>query len=243
MREYVKTGLVLMMITLVAGFTLSLIYELVKEPIAEAELQEKLRAVRTVLKDPTTGQLIIEEDRIPYDRESLEKYVWEPEGFEVVDGVLYTSAKIRGTVFGPAYKFDLVDDRVAYVLVGESPGYGGPVSIVSSFVVKDSEIVLSGMEVIEYAQETPGLGANISHEEVKDRYFPVDRPGLETGLKLDKTAGVSPTTEKELMDRRRREEGIIQTSDVMTGATITAESVVNALNLMYEFLSEAGVPE
>ncbi len=241
MLEYLKTGLVLMVITLVAGFSLSLIYELVKEPIAEAELQEKLQAIRTVLKDYATSEPIMNEDKIPSDSESLDRFTWDPEGFVAEAGVIYTSPSIRGAVYSPVYRFELPDNGQVFVLVGESQGYGGPVSIVSSFIVRDGEVILNGIEVIEYAQETPGLGANISYDEVKERFYPVERSGLQAGLKVDKDAGVSPTTDTELMNRRRREEGIIQTSDVMTGATITANAVINALNLMYEFLSEAGV--
>ncbi len=36
MREYIKTGLTLMLITLIAGLGLSLVYTLVKEPIEKA---------------------------------------------------------------------------------------------------------------------------------------------------------------------------------------------------------------
>jgi len=38
-----------------------------------------------------------------------------------------------------------------------------------------------------------------------------------------------------------KEEGTVQTSDVMTGATITPRGVANSLNMAVEFLSEKGV--
>jgi electron transport complex protein RnfG len=57
---------------------------------------------------------------------------------------------------------------------------------------------------------------------------------------VNKDAGVQSTDDYEFMVERREKEGIVQTSDVMTGATITPRAVASTLNSMYEFLIKVG---
>ena len=59
MRDYFKTGITLMIITVIAAFALSAVYSIVKEPIANAELGARLQAIRDVLKDPSTGKSMV----------------------------------------------------------------------------------------------------------------------------------------------------------------------------------------
>jgi len=56
-----------MIITTIAGLGLALIYNLVKEPIEKAELAAKIDAIRFVLTDSVTGNLLVPETEIPED--------------------------------------------------------------------------------------------------------------------------------------------------------------------------------
>lgn len=238
MLEYLKTGFVLMLITLVAGFGLSLVYNLVKKPIEQAELGAKLQAIRKVLTDPETGDLLVDEQTIPETSEELEKFEWAAEDFEVSDGIIYTSKDGKGKVQYPVYKFTTDDNRDIFVLTGEAVGYGGQVITVAGFISIDNDFNLNAIKVIEYSQETPGLGAKISQEDIQKRFYPVSSKGLESDLKVNQDANV--VVSKDEIEEYRNERGIIQVSDVMTGATITPRAVATSLNAMYEFLKKAG---
>ncbi|MFO7882565.1 MAG: RnfABCDGE type electron transport complex subunit G [Kosmotogaceae bacterium] len=238
MLEYLKTGFVLMLITLIAGLGLSLVYNLVKEPIAQAELGAKLEAIRKVLTEPETDDLLVDERAIPETSEELEKYEWGTEGFEVNDGIIYTSEDGKGKVQYPIYKFSANDGRKIFVLTGQAVGYGGDVISVAGFISNEDGFSLNAIKVIEYSQETPGLGANISQENIQERFYPVSNQGLAEDLKVNQDANVM--VPKNEIEEYRNERGIIQVSDVMTGATITPRAVASSLNAMYEFLKKAG---
>jgi len=68
---------------------------------------------------------------------------------------------------------------------------------------------------------------------VQKRFFPIPETGLKNGLKVDKDAGKQGTDPEEA-----KQEGVVNVSDVMTGATITPRAVVSSLNAMYKFLKE-----
>lgn len=93
--------------------------------------------------------------------------------------------------------------------------------------------MLNSVRVIDYSQETPGLGAKIGEEDIQKRFFPIPPEGLKNGLKVDKDAGLPKGSPEEL-----KQKGIVKVSDVMTGATITPRAVTVALNLMYRYLTE-----
>ncbi|MEA2066316.1 MAG: RnfABCDGE type electron transport complex subunit G [Thermotogota bacterium] len=238
MLEYLKTGFVLMLITLIAGLGLSFVYNLVKEPIANAELGAKLQAIRKVLTDPGSGKLLVDKNTIPETTAELKNFEWEVKNFEAKDGIIYASEDGKGKVQDPVYKFSTDDNREIYVLTGQAVGYGGDVITVAGFISSDGGISLNSIKVIEYSQETPGLGANISQENIQERFYPVSNQGLSENLKVNKDANVV-VSENEIKEYRN-ERGIIQVSDVMTGATITPRAVTTSLNAMYEFLKKAG---
>ncbi|MBO8166825.1 MAG: RnfABCDGE type electron transport complex subunit G [Kosmotoga sp.] len=237
MREFLKTGLVLMIITTIAGLGLALVYNLVKEPIEKAELAAKIDAIRFVLTDSVTGNLLVPETEIPEDGKALAKYEWTPMPSE--EGIMYSSTTWKGKVQSPAYIFETKDGKKVYVLTGQAVGYGGNVVNVAAFLTTPQGLKLNAIKVMEYSQETPGLGANIARDDIQKRFYPIASEGLEKGLKVNKDAGIIvPSNE---LQRARDTEGVVQTSDVMTGATITPRAVVNSINTMYEFLKKAGV--
>ncbi|AKI97300.1 RnfABCDGE type electron transport complex subunit G [Kosmotoga pacifica] len=237
MREYLKTGIVLMVITTIAGLGLALVYNLVKEPIEKAELAAKIDAIRFVLTDSSTGKLLVPENQIPKDGKELARYEWIP--MSVEEGIMYSSPIWKGKVQSPAYIFEGENGRNIYVLTGQAVGYGGNVVSVASFLSTPDGLKLNAIKVMEYSQETPGLGANIAQEDIQRRFYPVAPTGLEKGLKVNKDAGIIVPPDK--LQQARDTSGVVQTSDVMTGATITPRAVVNSINTMYEFLKKAGV--
>ncbi|PLV57481.1 RnfABCDGE type electron transport complex subunit G [Thermotoga sp. SG1] len=221
MKDIIKTGLILMIFTAISGLFLGFVYVGVKGKIQEADNAAKLVAIKFVLKDPFTGDYLVDEEMI--------EEVVKKTGIDTITLKEYK----EGAVLGPIYKFKTKDGKSAYVLSGYAPGFGGNVTVVACFLETKNGLMLNSVRVIDYSQETPGLGAKIGEEDIQKRFFPIPSEGLKDGLKVDKDAGLPKGTPDEL-----KQKGIVKVSDVMTGATITPRAVVTALNLMYRYLTE-----
>ncbi|KAF2957913.1 electron transporter RnfG [Thermotoga sp. Ku-13t] len=222
MKEYIKTGLILMVYCVVAGLALGLVYWVTKDRITMTEVQEKLGAVEQVLKDES-GNYIVSLDQL---REAVSKADQESK-------VIFESSE--GKVYSPVYEFDSDLGKV-YVLTGSSLGYGGPVTIVVCFIKKPEGFTLFSLKVTDFSQETPGLGAKIGDVEIQKRFYPMEASALTNGIRVDKDANLTHLSPEEA-----KKQGVAKVSDVMTGATITPRAVANALNAMLRYLS--GVKE
>ncbi|POZ88580.1 RnfABCDGE type electron transport complex subunit G [Petrotoga sibirica] len=231
MREYIKTGLILTAFMVASGFLVSVVYNFVNPMIVQSEFNNTLSAIEEVLKDANTGEYLV--SSIPTNEEQLQNYIWQ----ESQNGVLYVSQK-NAKVYSPVYKFAENNNEI-YVMTVSGVGYGGDVVSVISFIKKDdAQLALNKIEVINYSQETPGLGARISEESVKKRFSSIPESGLNIGVKVDKDAGV--TVSANSIDAYKKQ-GVVKTSDVMTGATITPRAVADSINASLEFLKEEGV--
>ncbi|HRW93548.1 MAG TPA: RnfABCDGE type electron transport complex subunit G [Thermotogota bacterium] len=231
MGSYFKTGLVLMAFSIVVGLMLSVVYLVTSDPIASAELDAKLKAIKTVLTDPQSGKLLISEDKIPQDMEQLNQIAWKDSG----EADLFHAQKTQSFVSSPAYRFTLEDGRTAYILSGGAPGYGGNVVIMASFVQSPSGYGLFQVETLDYSGETPGLGANISLEKSRERFAQIPYSGLQAGVRVDRDAGVNPTKDPATRADARKN-GVVIISDIMTGATITPRAVANTIDTMFAYL-------
>jgi len=231
MREYLKTGLILALFMIASALLVSVVYNFVNLLIQQAEFDNTLSAIEKVLKDAESGEYLI--SNIPSNKEELNQHIWK----EDESGVLFVSPK-NAKVYSPVYKFN-TETLDVFVLTVSGVGYGGDVTSVISFVKeKNKEIVLNKIEVINYSQETPGLGARIAEDEVKKRFSLIPESGLISGVKVDKDAGVNiPSNSLESF----KSEGVVKTSDVMTGATITSRAVADSINAAVEFLIQEGV--
>lgn len=232
MKEYIKTGLILMIFIVISGFIVSLVFVSTKPAIDNAELQAKLKAIKKVLENSRGEGLLISENDIPKTSEELNGAIWDSNN----SGVLYSNSNSK--VYSPAYKYVNDNNQEIYILTVSSIGFGGEVISVVSFV-KDEKLYFNNLEVVAYSQETPGLGANIVQEKVKERFYPISYEGLVNGVKVNKDAGVILTTSEQIEEGK--EKGIVQTSDIMTGATITPRAVANSINAGFEYLKSKGV--
>ncbi|SHH21958.1 RnfABCDGE type electron transport complex subunit G [Thermosipho atlanticus] len=217
MKEILKTGFTLMVFTLIAGLALGLIYQVTKGSIDNAELQNTLKAVKFVLSE--NGKLMVSKDLI---EERINKTLKEK-----VKEVYKTD---KATVLTPVLKFN-TEKGLIYVLKAYGIGYGGKVITIASFIVNNCRIDLHAIKVIEYSQETPGLGAKIAEEEAQERFYPIPYEGLKNGVKVDKDAGKT-----NLKPEEAKKIGVVKISDVMTGATITPRAVANSIQAMFEYL-------
>jgi len=235
MRNYVKTGLTLMMFSVIVAFMLSAVYLVTKDPIAKAEVEQTLIAIRTVLTNFDNDSLLVAEKEIPATQPELDKKIWKDSD----SGKLFESDKFKGFVSSPAYVFNTKNGEKIYILTGGSVGYGGNVIIIASFIEKEGKITLNAIKTLDFSQETPGLGAKIADKKSEERFYKIPQSGLKSGVKVDKDANV-PLLKGKNERQEKKLSGIIYISDIMTGATITPRAVANTINIMYEYLSKTG---
>jgi electron transport complex protein RnfG len=235
MGKHFKTAMILTVLMVVIAVILASVYMVTKQPIAKSDLEAKLAAIKSVLMDPDTGNLLINENEIPKTLSQLEAKVWKSNP----SGTLYADEKVKGYVLSPAYMFKAKNGKPIYVLIGYGIGFGGRVVTVAAFEKKKDGFYENAIRVIDYSNETPGLGANINKPQVRERFYSIPESGFENEIKVNKDASLYPLPPdyKEKLNYYKSK-GVVVTSDVMTGATITPRAVVSTLNAMYAFLKK-----
>ena len=215
--DILKKGFILMIYTVIAGAVLAGIYVMTKPAIQKSDLLEEERAMKVVLTDWQSGEMLVSEDEIS-------KALSREEGKRVIE---FEWNGIKGKIYLPVHEFDTKVGKV-YVLMGAAPGFGGDVKVMAAFVEGKEGFYLNAIKVLDASQETPGLGAKILEEEPQKRFYGIPSSGLKAGVVVDKDAKDRAVKDKE--------HGVVKTSDIMTGATITPRAVANAINLMYHYL-------
>ncbi len=235
MGKYFKTALILTVLMVVIAIILSWVYVITKQPIAQSDLQAKLSAIKSVLTDPQTGKLLISESEIPKTLQQLKEKIWKSSP----NGLLYASKKYKGYVLSPAYVFKAKNGNPVYVLIGYGIGFGGRVVTVAAFEKEKNGFYENAIRVIDYSNETPGLGAKINDPQVRKRFYSIPNSGFQDVVKVNKDANLYPLPpDYKSKLNYYKSKGIVVTSDVMTGATITPRAVVSTLNTMYAFLEK-----
>lgn len=138
MKRIVKDALTLLCITLVAGLCLSFVYELTKDPIANAELQAKAASYRAVMAEADEfGELSEQQDAL------LEE-------IKAVNEVLTAKDK-DGNVIG-------------YVMsVTTNNGYAGEVTVALGV---STDLTVTGFSPLSHG-ESPGFGARMGDDDIK----------------------------------------------------------------------------
>lgn len=140
MKKIITSTLILVAITLIAGLALAAVYEVTKDPIAQAEYQAKMNAYRAVMPEA--------EDFEAQDLQTLEDL---PAGV-TVDEVM---TAVQG------------DTTVGYVLKATSAnGYGGNVTVAVGLRTDGKILAIS---VISQS-ETAGLGAKCADQAFTDQF-------------------------------------------------------------------------
>jgi len=140
MKKIIMSTLILVAITLIAGLALAAVYEVTKEPIAEAEYQAKMAAYRTVMPDASdfTEVTLAASDL--------------PAGVSVDEVMTATAAD---------------GQTVGYVVKATSAnGYGGNVTVAIG-IQPDGHIL--AISVISQS-ETAGLGAKCAEKSFTDQF-------------------------------------------------------------------------
>ncbi|HJD42308.1 MAG TPA: RnfABCDGE type electron transport complex subunit G [Candidatus Mediterraneibacter quadrami] len=179
MNNIVKNTLILTAITVVSGLLLGVVYDITKEPIAQAQENTKQEAYRTVLSDAS------EFETVEFDADAAASLLSE-------NG--YTSDVITEIAEG----MDAGGATVGYVIsVQSSEAYDGSLSL-SVGIASDGTV--KGIEMLEIS-ETAGLGMKADEAEFKDQFkdknvqkFTYTKTGEDGDDKIDAISGATITT-------------------------------------------------
>ncbi len=196
----IKDAIILFAITIIAAFALGAVYEITKDPIAEAEAKTKTEAAKAVFAE------MKETADAPADEvEKAQALVDQNNKNKEFDTI---------TIDEVLQALDENGNKIGDIItVTSKKGYGGQITIIMG--VSDDE-TLKGIEFLSIS-ETPGLGMKAKDDDPdKDGDFKDQFKGVQPGnYKLTKrNINMSGTTE----------------IDAISSATITTSAVTNMLN-------------
>lgn len=179
MNKIVKNTLILTAITVVSGLLLGVVYDITKEPIAQARENTKQEAYRAVLSDASSFEAV------DFDADSASSLLSE-------NG--YTSDEITGVVEGT----DDSGETVGYVIsVQSGEAYDGTLEL-SVGIATDGTV--KGVEMLDIS-ETAGLGMKADEAEFKDQFkdknvekFTYTKTGEDGDDMIDAISGATITT-------------------------------------------------
>lgn len=180
MNNIVKNTLILTSITVVSGLLLGIVYDITKEPIAEAQENTKQEAFRAVLADASSFETMEDFDA--------------SEALSILEENGYTSDEITEIAEG-------VDDSggtVGYVInVTSHEAYDGDLEV-SVGIATDGTV--KGIEMLSIS-ETAGLGMKADEADFKDQFkdkkvekFSYTKSGESGDDKIDAISGATITT-------------------------------------------------
>lgn len=179
MNKIIKNTLILTAITVVSGLLLGIVYNITKEPIAQAQENTKQEAYRAVLSDATSFEAV------NFDSDSALSLLSE-------NG--YTSDEITEVVEGT----DDSGEVIGYVIsVQSSEAYDGTLEL-SVGIAADGTV--KGVEMLDIS-ETAGLGMKADEAEFKDQFkdkkvdkFTYTKTGESGDDMIDAISGATITT-------------------------------------------------
>ena len=179
MNKIIKNTLILTAITVVSGLLLGVVYNVTKEPIAQAQENTKQEAYRAVLADASSFETL------DFNAESTLSLLTE-------NG--YTSDTITEVAEGK----DNSGETIGYVIsVQSSEAYDGTLDL-SVGIATDGTV--KGVEMLSIS-ETAGLGMKADEAEFKDQYkdknvenFTVTKTGEDGDNMIDAISGATITS-------------------------------------------------
>ena len=180
MNNIVKNTLILTSITVVSGLLLGIVYDITKEPIAEAQENTKQEAFRAVLADASSFETMDDFDA--------------SEAMSILEENGYTSDEITEIAEG----VDDSGETVGYVInVTSHEAYDGDLEV-SVGIATDGTV--KGIEMLSIS-ETAGLGMKADEADFKDQFkdkkvekFSYTKSGESGDDKIDAISGATITT-------------------------------------------------
>ena len=180
MNNIVKNTLILTSITVISGLLLGIVYDITKEPIAEAQENTKQEAFRSVLADASSFETVEDFDA--------------SEALSLLKENGYTSDEITEIAGG----IDGSGETIGYVInVMSHEAYDGDLEV-SVGIAADGTV--TGIEMLSIS-ETAGLGMKADEADFKDQFkdkkvekFSYTKSGESGDDKIDAISGATITT-------------------------------------------------
>lgn len=181
MKKIMKDAFALFAITLVAGVLLAAVYAITKEPIAQAELEARAAAYRTVFTDAAAFAADDSVDAAVKNAET-ELAAAGFTGVSVTDALYATGAN---------------GETLGCVMTVGGKGYGGVIQLTMG-ITADGK--LSGISILSHS-ETAGLGAKCTEEAFYGQYagkpaqqLTVVKNGATADNEIDTISGATVTS-------------------------------------------------
>lgn len=184
MKEMIKNTLILFVITLIAGVSLSLVYSVTKEPIREQEEATKQKAYYTVFADAETFM-----EMENFDPEEATKLLHDANAGSYADAeiqMLVSALDSEGNVLG------------SIITVTTHAGFGGDITFAIGIRVDGT---LTGVSITAIS-ETPGLGMRASEvlvpqfsEKKTNTPFTVTKAGAVESYEIDAISSATITSQ------------------------------------------------
>ena len=180
MNNIVKNTLILTSITVISGLLLGIVYDITKEPIAEAQENTKQEAFRSVLADASSFETVEDFDA--------------SEALSLLKENGYTSDEITEIAEG----IDGSGETIGYVInVMSHEAYDGDLEV-SVGIAADGTV--TGIEMLSIS-ETAGLGMKADEADFKDQFkdkkvekFSYTKSGESGDDMIDAISGATITT-------------------------------------------------
>ena len=155
MKDLLPLVIVLTLIAGVAGLALALVNAVTEEPIAAAEREATLKAIRVVL--PAFDDANLSSTTIGEGEQAREVFVAR-DGNSGLVGVAFSAISPNG--------------------------YGGDLEVMIGIVESEGAYVINDLVILRHA-ETPGLGTKVSEEKFKGQFRGVNFDSLTFAVKKD----------------------------------------------------------
>ena len=181
---FMKDALILFAITLVSGLCLGFVYDLTKEPIAQATIEANNRTYREVLPAASEFTAVA----------GSEEQIAVMEASGELSGLDLGGIAVESALEGK----DASGNTVGYVLNSLSnDSYGGAVKISVGF---DMDGTITGVGIREIS-DTPGLGLKAKEDDFKGQYIgknadklTVTKNGASADTEIDAISGATITS-------------------------------------------------
>ena len=155
MKELLPLVVTLTVIAAVAGLALALVYTVTEGPIAAAEREQTLKAIRNVL--PEFDENLLQSVMFGEDEQQREIFIARVNGGDLV-GVAFSSTSRNG--------------------------YGGNLEVMVGIVPEGESHKVNRIEILRHV-ETPGLGTKIAEEKFKGQFNSVNYDNLTFAVNKD----------------------------------------------------------
>lgn len=188
MKSMIKDTLILFAITLIAGLTLGVVYQVTKEPIAAQKEKAKQEACQEVFADAASFEQIVIADTEgnAIDGNNMpDSEAWSENGYDAVNiGEIAKALDGNGNILG-------------YVItVTDHEGYGGDIEFMMGI---RADGTLNGISLLSIS-ETAGLGMRAEEvlkpqfENKKAEVFEYTKSGAMGDSQIDAISGATITT-------------------------------------------------